>query len=178
MFAFFKCLLCANVYACVCDPVSITFYRLLDKSIFFTSIAAAASKRAELQWWESTANTSSRACALMGNHFLRAILCIFCSLWCKQVPVVTWPSTFLCAPQSSELISMHLQFYNLSVLFHLFYFYCFTPLSAIFGLNSQECKVLFTSSDIHILVSRYFMTLPLSFIFPVYVSHKLSTKLT
>lgn len=45
MFAFFRCLLCANVYACVCDPVSITFYRLVDKSIFLTSIAAAASKK-------------------------------------------------------------------------------------------------------------------------------------
>lgn len=61
MFAFSKCLLCANVYACVREPVSITFYRLVHKSIFLTSIAAAASKRADLQRWESTASSVTPA---------------------------------------------------------------------------------------------------------------------
>lgn len=130
MFAFFKCLLCANVYACVCDPVSITFYRLLDKSIFLTCIAAAASKRAVrppvMGIHRKLCHTSSRA---HGKSFLRGALCVFCFQRCKQVPIVTWPLTSVRAAQSSELKSVC--FFT--------YFYCCNPLSAIF--SSEFIKV-------------------------------------
>ncbi len=64
----YVCLLCANVYACVRVCVcscSVIFYRLVDKSVLFTLIAAAASKRADLQWWE----THSKLClTLAAEH--------------------------------------------------------------------------------------------------------------
>lgn len=73
---------CANVYAHMHDPVRITFYRLTDKSIFFTSIAAAASKRADLLWWEihrERSHTGRKACALVGNHFYEPYAAYFVS---------------------------------------------------------------------------------------------------
>lgn len=133
----YVCLRCANVYACVRAPVSITFYRLVDKSIFFTCIAAAAGKRADLQWWESTASSAShrqQSTCTHGKSFLRAVHCIFRYIRSKQVPIVTWPLTFVCAPQSSELISMHLQSYDSQ---------CAVSLVLLSLLYSFECNLLF-----------------------------------